>query len=58
MKNKKFWLLIKAILLLLLVASIIASPSRNMQQLMWRTFILAFLGITFFFDLYNYRKQK
>jgi hypothetical protein len=58
MKNKKYWLIAKAVLLILFVASVIASPSKDTTQLIWRTFILIFLAITFFYDLNDFMKKK
>lgn len=58
MKNKKYWLIAKAVLLLLFVTSVIVNPSQDSTQLVCRTFILIFLAITFFYDLYDYRKGK
>ncbi|HOZ78971.1 MAG TPA: hypothetical protein PLY34_13340 [Ferruginibacter sp.] len=58
MNNKKYWLIAKAVLLILFVASVIASPSQDNTQLIWRTFMLIFLAVTFFYDLNDFRKRK
>ena len=56
--RKTWWLIVRAILILLFVISVILSPSKDNFQLFMRTVMIITLGITFMIDLYDYRKDK
>ena len=57
-KGKIWWLIVRAILILLFIISVVMSPSKDHSQLFGRTIMMAVLGITFLMDLYEYRKGK
>jgi phosphatidylglycerophosphate synthase len=56
--RKKWWLIVRAILIVLFLASVFLSPSKDNFQLFSRSIMIAVLGITFIMDLYQYSKDK
>ena len=58
MRNKKLWLIIKGILILLLTAVIFAMPTQDNFRKWFRFIMLVVFVISFLVDLNNYRKNK
>ena len=58
MRNKKLWLVIKGILILLLTAVIFAMPTQDNFRKWFRFVMLVVFVISFLVDLNNYRKNK
>ena len=58
MRNKKLWLVIKGILILLLTAVIFAMPTQDNFRKWFRFIMLVVFVISFLVDLNNYRKNK
>ena len=58
MKNKKRWLIIKGMLLLLVALILIAVPVVNFTRTLFRFFLLIVFTISFIIDLINYKKSN
>ena len=58
MKNKKMWLIIKAVLILLLTAVIITMPTVDSFRKWFRFAMLVVFVVSFIIDLNNYRKNN
>jgi uncharacterized membrane protein HdeD (DUF308 family) len=58
MKNKKVWLIIKGVLILLLTAVIFLMPTDDSFRKLFRFAMLVIFVISFIVDLNNYKKTK
>ena len=58
MKNKKRWLIIKGMLLLLVALILIAVPVVNFTRTLFRFILLIVFTISFIIDLINYKKSN
>ena len=58
MKNKKRWLIIKGMLLLLVALILIAVPVVNFTRTLFRLILLIVFTISFIIDLINYKKSN
>ncbi len=58
MKNKKLWLIIKGVLILLLTAVIITMPTDDSFRKWIRFFMLVIFVVSFIIDLNNYKKKN
>lgn len=58
MKNKKAWLVIKAVLILLLTTVIFVMPTEDTSRKWFRFFMLVVFVTSFFIDLNNFRKKS
>jgi hypothetical protein len=58
MRNKKIWLIIKAVLILLLTAVIFVMPTQDSFRKWFRFIMLVVFVTSFLVDLNNYRKPK
>ena len=58
MRNKKLWLIIKGILILLLTGVIFIMPTQDNFRKWFRFVMLVVFVISFLVNLNNYRKSK
>ncbi len=58
MRNKKAWLIIKAVLIILFTLVIFLMPTQNMFRKWLRFSMLVIFVISFIIDLNNYRKES
>lgn len=58
MRNKKLWLIIKGILILLLTGVIFLMPTDDFFRKLFRFAMLVIFVISFIVDLNNYKKTK
>ena len=58
MRNKKNWLIIKGILLLLVAVVIVMLPSANTTRTWIRFLMLIFFTFSFIIDLTKYKKNN
>jgi nicotinamide riboside transporter PnuC len=58
MRNKKAWLIIKAVLIVLLTVVIITMPTQDNSRKWFRFAMLVVFVVSFIIDLNNYRKKN
>lgn len=58
MKNKKLWLIIKGVLILLLTAVIFLMPTDDFSRKLFRFAMLVIFVISFIVDMNNYKNPK
>ena len=58
MRNKKTWLIIKGVLILLLVALILGSPTSDNTRKWFRFIMLVVFVISFILDLDAYKRNN
>ena len=58
MKNKKLWLIVKAVLILLLTAVILTSPTEDSFRKWIRFIMLVVFVASFIIDLNSYKKKN
>jgi hypothetical protein len=58
MKNKKIWLIIKGVLILLFTAVIITMPTDDNFRKWLRFIMLVVFVVSFIIDLNNYKKRE
>lgn len=58
MRNKKFWLILKGFMILMLTAVIFLMPTEDNFRKWFRFILLIVFTISFLIDLNNYRKSN
>lgn len=58
MRNKKFWLILKGFMILMLTAVIFLMPTEDNFRKWFRFILLIVFTISFLIDLNNYRKKN
>ena len=58
MRNKKTWLIIKGVLILLFTIFIFATPTEDNFRKWLRFVMLTVFVVSFIFDLNNFKKRK